>query len=1066
MSRPKEKMQLIVSRARLRDTHLLVALAIAVVFHGVLLARGGASETYDAYVHIFFGNHYAENWFSTWQQRWYTGFTTVSYPPGTHHLIALLSPLFGLLGAFSVVQLAGVVLLVIGVYRYSLLWVSRQAAGWAAIAASLSSSIAVVVHVFGQLPTTVALGILLNAQPSLSRWVRTGEYRSFATGLSLVAATTACHHVTTLFGSVFFTGPVIVRALLDMRLVPVPNEIDTHPASTTPSILVALMSRRIRRVLPGILRTVVLGISSIAMLTIVVLPFWLWSQSDPIVQVPIPHGSRANFLEERNVGLIFFAIPWATTAVALPHTIFRGLRSRGWPLAASITLLFVLGTGGTTPIPRLLLRGAFDILTLDRFTFWATIAILPFLGHVITSLLALSRDLSHRRLARQCGAVLGVISIGAVVFAASLPSFRPFQPDPIDPKPIAEFLSKDDHDRWRYLALGFGDQMAWLSANTDALTVDGNYHSARRLPELTSRSIERLEGAKFRGIPGIGSLQQFLGNPAPYHLKFVFSNDEFYDPLLWASGWHRLGRLNNGTMVWEKSDIPPLPDVLPVREVPAWQRALWGIAPMTAISFAAISGLFLVSGRVFGFGRRSELRFFGRQLDKLLERLVSRLAHVRSRPIAQTGFSPPYQHPKSTGWGVIAFVIGGLVLMAGFSLADQREESSPTAAIVSFYDHIDFSRFSEAYDLLDPSSRPSAEEWTLERSIRDGLFAGYAELDGVDIEITEQTDDFAVANVELRYLTSLTEIRDSVEVELRQNNGEWRLIAEPTVQEIPPAPVVRRDALAYFSQGRRQTTDALTAHDDVLDRPQLKLGDARLVSHEDGVSVVGTVTNVDADPADVTVDAELFDDEGTSLVLYTATTTTMHKLLPGETSAYRIDFEQLATLDELDQLAGEDLDFEPGAKFGVDPAVLDETFRLDVVAKAVSIDRELDRDMGLQNLESNVEDGQITISGELRNDGVRTATVPHVIIARLDNAGSIDWVSDHWIPEAVRPQRSIPVELVFEAPSERSTVGTETNVYANGQGLADVGFVPSNAIELEHGTFVFWIDSFERTESG
>ena len=49
-------------------------------------------------------------------------------------------------------------------------------------------------------------------------------------------------------------------------------------------------------------------------------------------------------------------------------------------------LCFLLGTGGTTPIPRILLGGAFDILTLDRFTFWSSILILPFIGNLVKSL--------------------------------------------------------------------------------------------------------------------------------------------------------------------------------------------------------------------------------------------------------------------------------------------------------------------------------------------------------------------------------------------------------------------------------------------------------------------------------------------------------------------------------------------------------------------------------------------------------------------------------------------------------------------------------------------------------
>ena len=71
-------------------------------------------------------------------------------------------------------------------------------------------------------------------------------------------------------------------------------------------------------------------------------------------------------------------------------------------------------------------------------------------------------------------------------------NFNSLQPKAIEVAPIANFLDRDGHDKWRYLTLGFGDQIAWLAANTSALSVDGNYHSARRLPELTSRAVERL----------------------------------------------------------------------------------------------------------------------------------------------------------------------------------------------------------------------------------------------------------------------------------------------------------------------------------------------------------------------------------------------------------------------------------------------------------------------------------------------------------------------------------------------------------------------------------------------
>ena len=86
-------------------------------------------------------------------------------------------------------------------------------------------------------------------------------------------------------------------------------------------------------------------------------------------------------------------------------------------------------------------------------------------------------------------------------------------------------------------------------------------------PFLTSYAVERLENAKYLGVPGLGSLQQFLVNASAYNLKYVFSNDAFYDPLLHFTGWTRLNRLTSGVTIWEKGDVLPLPAILPQRQI-------------------------------------------------------------------------------------------------------------------------------------------------------------------------------------------------------------------------------------------------------------------------------------------------------------------------------------------------------------------------------------------------------------------------------------------------------------------------------------------------------------------
>ena len=489
-----------------RNPHLLTALALTLVYHGAMLLSGTFKGTYDALIHVFFADHYARAWFDHWEYRWYTGFPMTSYPPGSQQSIALLSSVTGLLNGFIIVQLFAMIMVVIGVYRFSKIWVSEEAAGYAALLAVFASSLNETIHVFGQLPTTFSLGFLLNALPYVYRYLDEGDPKVLLVAWTANAATTAGHHVTTLFGAVFFVAPVMVLAIVEKFRLPWPDEPGEHPAKVTKQNFRPLIARRLRRIVPVVLRCAVYGVGMIALLLIVVLPYWLWSASDPIAQVAIPHSSRDNFLVNTSAGLVFWLIPYGVGLFALPYAFFKGMTSKAWPMTLSLGLLFVLGTGGTTPIPRLLLGGAFDILTLDRFTFWATITVLPLYGEFVVSL-------RHGGLAKYVREQFSTYTLHAVqvglmlaylvfcIFTANLTQFRKFQPAPIDTQPIVTFLQKDQHDRWRYMPLGFGDQMAWLSAQTTATTVDGNYHSARRLPEMTTTPVERLGGGQIPRHP-------------------------------------------------------------------------------------------------------------------------------------------------------------------------------------------------------------------------------------------------------------------------------------------------------------------------------------------------------------------------------------------------------------------------------------------------------------------------------------------------------------------------------------------------------------------------------------
>ncbi|MEM7537996.1 MAG: hypothetical protein AAF639_37845 [Chloroflexota bacterium] len=986
------------------------------------------------------------------------------------------------MNAFAVIQLFAIMMVIIGIYRFARIWVSPEAATYAPLLIVFSSSINETIHVFGQLPTTFSLGFLLNALAYAHRWFDTGDRKTLIVAWIFIAATTAGHHVTTLFGSVFFVAPVMVLAIVEQFRRPLPDEPPQHPGKVTRENIRPLLARRLRRVMPALVRCGVYGVGMIILLVIVVFPYWVLSITDPIAQVPIPHASRDSFIENIPAGLVFWIVPYGVTLIALPYAFFKGLTTKAWPMALSLGLLFVLGTGGTTPIPEMLLgSNAFNILTLDRFTFWATITVIPLLGEFIVSLR--ERNLA-KYMRQQFGdvtwrasiALLLVAYLAFCVFTANLTHFRKFQPDFINVQPITSFLDKDEHWRWRYLTLGFGDQVAWLSTNTTATSVDGNYHSARRLPELTTTSIERLEGAKFRGIAGIGSLQQFLAVPDKYNLKYIFSNDQFYDPLLYFSGWHRVQRLENGIMVWEREGIPQLPEVLPRKEIPTYQRMMWGILPISSLVMAmmAMFSSFWVRYFVLLMDYLGVRRFAqgGRSLFVKIPVLVwsERLWNAVDARLLKWLQLPENDDSRLVRWQVWMDVLARiprpkpaapsgkvvrttlLVLMiAGFLGLGTRMVLNyfrdPIVIVQSYYDDLDFRRFVEAYERFDPETRPAYDEYILNLSVVNGIIASYGKLDAVTVEVLQQEDAYMQVQANLHWVTALAEYDTTEILELVRRGIFWYIVPlEPEVFE-PAEGFFRRPTVDWLLQTGGENSPEAKAFGDILAQPYLQILSAQLVQRElpecfsetsnhgaleelrdecTRYSVVGEIFNADVGPADVTVKAYLYDDENEELSWYNAQQIMMHKLLPKEVTPFRVEFEGVAgaKLEDLNDVG----DFRPDAFTPIDLRKPIAAF--DVFAESTITTRDLYRDVTTQNLTMIERGGDFYLQGQLFNTGIQEATVPHILITFYDENNQVVWVDHAYIERAVRPHYT----LDFEVPV---THGEEVGVFLSKGDLYD-----------------------------
>ncbi len=546
------------SRSYSRPIPLLAILLVALAVHGPLLLMQLPSGSFDANFHIFFASHYAHHWFEPWNEKWFAGFSQTTYPPLTHQWIALFSTIVGLNMGYMLVQLIAVLLLPVGVYRFARIWVDDRAASYAALGSVFLGSLSFLVYQAGQLATVASAALYLNALPYFYEWMSEARGRSLLKGIVVSLTAAAAHHVTLIFGVVLFAGPVIWTACLDAH------------------------DERVSASVAGVLsRAVAFGLMVVAGVAAVLLPYWLALIQHPIHQIPIPHDSRANFLLNSTIAVNYFVIPYGALILAFPFILVRGVSRRFIPLLCGFWLTFIFGLGGTTPLPRWLLGRAYEILTFERFTFWATLMAMPLVGVLAAQLLD--------RFQAKAAVALSLAAVGSIGGALWWLGANPYRPTgQMNVEPVIAFLNRDGHDSYRYLTLGFGSELGKVSTYTSAGSVDGDYNSARLLPEMTHYGSAQLTNAKFYGTAGMASLRAMLAHANRYGLKFVFVHDPYYEPLLTFVGWRKIETFNNGQITaWSKDDVPPAHQIPSDAIPPPWQGWLWGTLPV-GVSFLAI----------------------------------------------------------------------------------------------------------------------------------------------------------------------------------------------------------------------------------------------------------------------------------------------------------------------------------------------------------------------------------------------------------------------------------------------------------------------------------------------
>jgi O-antigen ligase len=625
-----------------RFGNVRLAIFFSFLFHGSLILAARYRFSYDAYNHMFFGDHYRINWWSLWEPRWYTGFFVNSYPPLVHQLIGALSHITGLDAAFALILWIILTVLPLAVYSFARIFIGKTSAGYAALGAAFLPSVYLTAHIFGQLPTLAATLTALFGMAVLNQYLRDGNRLNGVLTISLLSTVMAFHHATLLL------LPWLILAVVSHLLIT--KQINWQTLTT---------------------RLFIVGVFSILIMFVVIWPFWEWGQAQSI-QTPIDHASRHNFFKDPLAPLLFFFPMYGPLIVIIPAAILLPLRYASGTVVApnrkllglgfSFCVLFLLGLGDTTPLPRLFFGKGWEWLTYDRFAFWASLMLPPFFG-IIISLYRRQRSRGSRRKIFLALATTSII-VGLITV------FLPLQPGVVDMQQIVNFLEEDDHSQWRYVTFGFGDQLALLSTLTSVTTIDGSYHTARTLPELRTSGLGQIDTAFW--LPyGMSRLDPILQKAGAHGVRWGFVNVKHYIPVLERNGWIKIKTLKGGVQVWENpnASLPAPPEVPPLNPMASFS---WGTLPILSL----ITTLSLGSLRVWPVQAEKILRSM---YAFVLGLLPVSLCFWYYRTIAQS----PHERVYFIYTDPLFFLADGLVLLAVILWLSTKIAQSPQLPIIA-----------------------------------------------------------------------------------------------------------------------------------------------------------------------------------------------------------------------------------------------------------------------------------------------------------------------------------------------------------------------------------------------
>jgi len=472
--------------------------------------------TFDDRCFQFFAKHYRMGWFSTYDSHLSGGMSLRTYPPLFFQLTAILSYIFPLDFAYSLMKIVSWFFLPTSLTLFIADYLNMKKGLYLIyLLLFFSSGLLIELFVYGQVTSILGLAFGFLAIFYFNRMLMNKKYMiKFVLALSLTAF---IHHLAFLITLMF------LALLFGFEISGLKNCIKEVALSMFLSSLIIILGLFL--LIHEVYETFFSGLAP----------------------KEIKHASREPLLTFSPLSIDFKGLkqriifPYGISLVMLLFPLLK--RERQFMKIYTIAIFFlVLGLGRTTFLPKLIFWPFEYWFTYERFTFMSSLLLTPLIpiflqevGKKMNIERFIPKVLKHGFV--WILIILYIICSYCLLFLQHKMLFNYFIHDYERDKKIntiIEFL-RNKSSEYRYQTFGCNPPIGDIYFYTDVPTLDGDYHTGRRVEWLKQSGVEWIDTIYYQGR--MDFLHEFMKHADEYSVKYIIICNRVYEEYLNQYNW-------------------------------------------------------------------------------------------------------------------------------------------------------------------------------------------------------------------------------------------------------------------------------------------------------------------------------------------------------------------------------------------------------------------------------------------------------------------------------------------------------------------------------------------------